>query len=188
MAVLALFVAAPGVSAQAARFALEFRGGAGLPLAPFADGSRPGEGAAVGPSFGLSFGVTASPGRTTMVGFSQHRFQCEAAGCDVDGSWVATNVEVGFRYNLRIDPRVIPWIRVGALTTRVELDDHPDHREAVSDLGYGGEVGAGFLIGPNGPVAFSPGVRYTAVNSGLPGGGLLRMRYAVADLGLVIAF
>lgn len=188
VALVALFVLTPDLSAQAARFALEFRGGAGIPAPPLSDGGRRGEGAAVGPSFGLSFGVTARPGRTTTVGFSQHRFACEDAGCDEGGSYVATNVEAGFRYNLRIDPTLMPWIRIGALTTRVELDDHPDHRDALSDLGYGGEIGAGLLLRPNSAIAFSPGVRYTAVNSGLPGGGLLRMRYVVGDLGLVIAF
>lgn len=188
VALLALLPFAPDASAQAARFALEFRGGGTLPTAPFADGARPGEGAAAGPSFGLSFGVTARPGRTTMVGFSQHRFACEDAGCDPDGTWVATNVEIGFRYNLRVDPNLMPWIRVGGLTTRVELDAHPDYRDALSDLGYGGEIGAGLLLAPNRTLAFSPGVRFTAVNTGLPGGGLLRMRYVVADLGLVVAF
>ncbi len=181
-------VLAPDAAAQAPPFVLEVRGGASIPIGSFADGARPAEGATADRSFGMAFGVTRTSTRTTFVGFSQHRFACEDAGCDTDGSFVATNVEIGMRFNVNLHRHVIPWIRVGGLTTRVELGDHPDYPDAVSSLGYGGEIGAGVYLGAAGPVGLSPGVRVTAVNSGLPDGGLLRMRYLVADVAVVIAF
>ena len=52
----------------------------------------------------------------------------------------------------------------------------------------GGEAGIGLYIGVFSPVALVPGIRVTAVNTELPGGSLLRMRYVVADVALALAF
>ena len=186
--VTVLVATASAAAAQAPPFVLEVRGGSSIPVGSFADGDRRGEGSAADRSFGLAFGVTRTSSRTTFVGFSQHRFGCEDIGCDGDGTFVATTIDVGVRYNVTLHRQVVPWIRIGGLTTRVELGDHPDYRDQVSSLGFGGEVGAGVYLGSANAVGLSPGVRFTAVNSGLPGGGVLRMRYLVADLALVIAF
>lgn len=181
-------VASVPLSGQAAPLVIEVRGGSSVPFDSFDRGARPGEGVGAGPSFGLAFGLARGARRTLTFGFSQHRFPCGDAGCDVGGRWVATGVDLGMRVNLATTGDVIPWIRVAGVTTRVELDDHADYRDAVSALGFGGEVGIGLYIGAFEQVALNPGVRATAVNTTLPGGALLRMRFLVADIGLAVAF
>ena len=52
----------------------------------------------------------------------------------------------------------------------------------------GAEVGAGVHIGATGMIALNPGVRVVAVSTELPGGSMLRMRYLVADVAIVLLF
>ncbi|MEQ8331111.1 MAG: hypothetical protein RH859_11690 [Longimicrobiales bacterium] len=184
-----LAVMSPSAAAgQAAPLVLEARSGSAVPLGSFDDGVRPGEGTGAGFSFGLGFAYSGSGRRTTTFGFAQHRFPCRDAGCRVGESWVATAFDVGVRLNLATSGDVIPWIRLAGLAARTELDAHPDYRGDVTELGFGGEAGIGLYIGAFESVALNPGVRAAAVNTGLPGGGVLRMRYLVADLGLAVAF
>ena len=187
-AALAVFLAASALDAQAAPLVLEARGGAAMPIGSFDDGVRPGEGVGTDTSFGLGFALSGSGRRTITAGFSQHRFGCRDAGCRIGGTYVATGVDVGLRLNLATTGDVIPWVRVAGLTTRVELDDHPEWPDGVSELGFGGEAGVGVYIGMVQQIALNPGVRFAAVNTELPGGGLLRMRFLVADLGVAVAF
>ena len=176
------------LSAQAAPLVIEVRAGASKPLASLASGSGPGEGTETGASFGLDLVVPGEGRRALFVGFSQHRFGCDAAGCARGGQYVATGFDLGFRWDLRTRGSVIPWIRLGAVTTRVEVPDLPAPDTGVSKLGIGGEVGLGVYIGASSPVALNPGIRFSAVNTELPGGGLLRMRYLVADFAITLAF
>jgi hypothetical protein len=133
--------------------------------------------------------VMAGQGRRALYGgFSQHRFGCAEAGCATDGRYVATGFDVGFRFDLRSTGSLVPWVRLGAITTRVEMPALPGAQEGVSELGFGGEVGAGLYVGVSSPVALVPGVRLAAVNTELPGGALLRMRYVVLDVALALAF
>ena len=127
-------------------------------------------------------------GTSLYVGFSQHRFGCDAAGCAPGGEYVATGFDLGFRWDLMTRGSVIPWIRLGVLTTGVETPDLPPPDAGVSELGFGGEVGLGVYIGTSSPVALNPGIRFSAVNTKLPGGGVLRMRYLVADVALTLSF
>ena len=83
---------------------------------------------------------------------------------------------------------VSPWLRLGGLTTRVESAGVPGSASGVSRLAFGGEVGVGVFLGAWSSVALNPGIRFSAVNTRLPGGSLLRMRYAVVDLGLALSF
>jgi hypothetical protein len=57
-----------------------------------------------------------------------------------------------------------------------------------SDVGVGGEAGIGVRVPLRDGVALSPGVRYALVNSRLDDDTLLRLRYWVADVGLVVGF
>jgi len=83
---------------------------------------------------------------------------------------------------------VIPWIRLGGTTLRMETPALPDGPAGVSDRGYGGEVGVGVYVGAWSSVALNPGVRFTAAGTRLPGGNDLTLRFVVADLGLSLAF
>jgi hypothetical protein len=97
-------------------------------------------------------------------------------------------VDAGLQINLVTRGSIVPWVRFGGLTTRVESPGLPGSPEGVSSLGWGGEVGLGLYVGATRPVALNPGIRLVAVNTELPGGSLMRMRYIAADLGLALAF
>ena len=187
MAVCAL--AAPvALQGQASPLVLEIHGGAALPVSSFANGALVGEGVAPAASMGMDLAFSGSGWRTFYVGFSQHRFGCEDVGCAAGLNYVATGFDLGFRFTLRSTGSVVPWIRLGAVTTRVEVPDFAGVEQGVSALGVGGEVGIGLYIGVSSPIALVPGIRATAVNTKLPGGSLLHMRYVVADLALALAF
>ena len=179
------------VSAQDSRLLLELYGGAAQPVSAFADGTAPGEGTTTGPSLGVLLALPGTGRRTLYAGFTQHRFGCEDAGCDPDGEYVATGFNVGLRFALLRERAAIPWLRVGAITTRVETGDLAGMQSSnagLSKLGFGFEAGAGVYIGSRSPVAVNPSILYSAVNSELPGGSDLRLRYLTARIGLVLAF
>ncbi len=176
------------IHAQAAPLVVEVRVGASIPVPEFSSGSRVGEGVASGPSFGVRLAMSGSGRRTLYGGFSQHRFACDDAGCPTGGDFVATGVDAGLQINLVTRGSIVPWVRFGGLTTRVESPGLPGSPEGVSSLGWGGEVGLGLYVGATRPVALNPGIRLVAVNTELPGGSLMRMRYIAADLGLALAF
>jgi hypothetical protein len=184
---VAALLAGP-LAAQEAPLVLEIYGGAATPLGTFADGSRRGEGSVAGPSLSVLFARPGVGRRTLYAGFSQHRFGCEDAGCVSNGRYVATGFDLGMRFALVTGHAAIPWIRLGAITTRVETDDLGGEDSGVSDLGWGGEVGLGVYLGAARTLAINPGVRFAAVNTELPGGSLLRMRFLVAQIAAAIAF
>jgi hypothetical protein len=174
--------------AQAAPLVVEVRTGAAVPLAKLANGTAPGEGVTPGASFGVDFAVSGQGRRSIYAGFSQHRFACVDAGCAAGGRYVATSLDLGFRFSLVRHGPVVPWLRLGGTTMRMETPALPDGPAGVSGRGYGGEVGAGIYVGAWNAVAFNPGVRFTAIGTRLPGGDDLSMRFLVADLGLSLAF
>lgn len=177
------------VRAQAAPLVLEVGGGAALPLGGLRSGHAPGEGTRAGPSFDLDFAVSGTGRRTIFLGFSQHRFGCAAAGCAAGKDYVATGIDGGIRVNLLTKGSVLPWVGVGALTTRVEMPRTRDVPAGVSRLGLGADAGIGVFIGGARSIALNPGVWLRAVNVGLPGErGTLRMRYVVAAVAVVFSF
>lgn len=185
----AMAMAAPRVArAQSSPLVLEVRGGASTAVGHFRSGTRVGEGATSGPSFAVTFILSGKGRRSTYLGFSQERFACTRAGCPAGHPFVATGLNGGFRFSLCTRCSISPWIRLGALTTRVESDGLPGSPAGVSRLAFGGEVGLGVYVGAWRSVALDPGFRIAAVNTRLPGGSMLRMRYAVFDVGLVLAF
>jgi hypothetical protein len=181
-------IAPHAIHAQAAPLVVEVRAGASIPFGDFASGSQVGEGVAPGPSFGVRLAMSGSGRRTLFGGFSQHRFACEDAGCRAGSDFVATGVDAGLQVNLVTRGSVVPWLRFGGLTTRVESPGLAGSPEGVSSLGWGGEVGLGVYLGATSSVALNPGIRVVAVNTELPEGSVIHMRYVVADLGLALAF
>lgn len=187
--ILALAVALPTAGAgQDASLALEVHGGGSVPVGSFATGSGVGQGTDPGPSFDVFFTMTGQGRRTTYLGFGQHRFGCEAAGCPAGTSYVATGLDLGFRVKLLRDGSVLPWVSLGGLTTRVESPGVPDSPSGVSSLGYGGEAGAGLYIGAGRSFAVNPQVRFATVRVDLPEERRLTLRYVVATVALVLAF
>ena len=195
-AVLCPFATALGTGplvAQDSPLLLEAHVGAAVPLSDFADGSGPGEGTTTGPSLALTFALPGDGWRTLYTGFSQHRFGCEAAGCEADGRYVATGFNVGVRIVPVNRGPVIPWLRLGAVTTRVETGDlgatpASAGDAGVSDLGFGAEAGVGVLVRLGRSVGWSATGLFTSVNTGLPGGATLSMRYLTAQTGFSLLF
>ena len=187
--ILALAAGLPlAAAAQDAALAVEVLGGASVPVGSVASGDNVGEGTDAGASFGVLLTMSGRGRRTTYFGFSQHRFGCTAAGCPADGSYVATGLDAGLRFNVINRGSVLPWLGVGALTTRVETPELPGSPSGVSSLGFGGEASAGLYIGAGHAVAVNPQVRYASVGVDLPGDQRLTLRYWVAAVTLVLAF
>ena len=190
--VLALSVVAAPVAAQDAALMVEVQGGVSVPFGDLRDGDAPGEGTSAGPSLQVELAFPSAGWRTLYVGFAQHRFGCEAAGCAADGRYVAT----GFNAGLRIVPvqgRLTPWIRLGGITTRVETGDlaatpggAPD--AGVSDLGFGGEAGVGFMVDLGRSTAWSVSALASTARTTLPGGSELDLRFFTAHTGITFVF
>lgn len=185
---VAITAGASPVQGQDAPLILEVHGGGVVPVGSFQDGSGPGEGTTAGSSLAVTFAIPSAGRRTLYAGFSQHRFGCEDAGCQPGGRYVATGFNVGLRFALLQRRGTIPWIRIGAITTRVETGDLPGADAGVSDLGFGGEIGFGVHIGANRAVALSPMLLASAIDSELPGGSTLSLRYLTAQLGVAVSF
>lgn len=188
LALAALGGAAEATAAQQSPLVIEAHGGLTVPVSLFATGSRVGEGTSSGASFGVTIGLAGGGRWTPYVGFSQHRFACEDAGCASDGRYVATGFRGGLRWVSLPGRAVLPWLSAGAITTHIEAGDLGGAYAGVSDLGVGAEVGVGVHIGGASQIAVNPGVRLAAINTELPDGTLLRMRYLVADVALVLSF
>ena len=189
-AILSLLALAATVSpgtAQDSPLLLEISGGAAIPNGSFADGSATGEGAETGPAFGVGFILRRSERIAIYLGFDQQHFGCEPAGCAEGGSYTATGFDLGLRFAIVPGERFEPWIRVAAITTRVETSDLPDPNAGVSDLGWGGEVALGAFVGTDW-IGLTPTVAYAFVDSDLPGGESLGLRYLTAYVGLTLPF
>lgn len=187
-ALVALALApAPGAG-QGAPLTVEVRVGAALPQGTLADGAGVGEGVGAGAAFGLEVTLGSAGRRTLYAGFSQARFGCGDAGCPSGEPYVATGVNLGFRFSLVRGGSVIPWVGAGVLTNRVESPGVTGSPAGVSSLGYGGEASVGLYVATGGSLAFTPAVRYSRTRTELPGGSPLALRYLVADLGLVLSF
>jgi hypothetical protein len=188
LAAAGLALASSQASAQDSTVIVEARGGAAIPAGDFADGTAPGEGATARVSFGVDIAVAGGGRWTPYVGFSQHRFGCEDAGCAARGEYVATGFHAGARFVPMPDWAVLPWLGGGVVTTHVEAEDLGPASAGLSDLGVGGEVAVGVHIGSASRIALSPSLRWVMVSPRLPSGTDLGMRYLVADVGVALSF
>lgn len=175
------------LSAQGAPLTVETRLGAALPVSSFSGGDGVGEGADAGVGYGVE--VTLGGGwRTWYAGFSQMRFGCGQAGCPAGAAYVTTGVNAGVRVALAPGSRLIPWVGVGAFTTRVESPGVRGSPEGVSELGFGAEAAAGLWLQASRHLAITPAARVSRVGTELPGGERLSLRYLVLDVGLALTF
>lgn len=184
-----LLGAAPGLEGQD-RLAVVVRGGAAVPVGSFREevplsGGEPG----VGPGFAVQFTIPRGTRRSLYVGFAQHRISCRGAGCEGAGVLVSTAWNLGVRLNV-LTGGAAPWIQLGAVFDRTEADvlEGPGSVRRASDLAVGGEAGAGIRLRLGRRLSLDPGVRYARHDARFPGSGVVRMRYAVVDLGVVLAF
>ncbi|NJD18425.1 MAG: hypothetical protein FIA95_03980 [Gemmatimonadetes bacterium] len=186
-ALLAAGAAPVPLRGQGSPLPVEARFGAAVPVSSFSGGAGIGEGATSGAGFGVE--ATLGAGwRAGYAGFSQLRFGCRDAGCAEGDPYVATGVNAGLRIALAPGARLIPWVGVGALTTRVESPGVRGSPEGVSALGFGGEVAGGLWVRASRYLALTPAVRVSRVGTELPGGERLSLRYVVVDLGLALTF
>lgn len=187
--------ATPGV-AQDAPLILEVHGGLAIPLGDLAEGTDAGTGTDAGSTLAVRFAFPSAGWRTLYAGFSQHRFECHAGGCPPDGLYRDRYVATGFNVGLRVVPvrssRVTPWIGVGGITTRVETRAPSAIREdtdrGVSDLGFGVEGGAGLSVRLGGSLAWSAAALASWVDTTLPNGANLPLRFVSAQTGVTLLF
>ncbi len=185
--VLGGFAVAPAPAAAQGTLVLEGRGGVSVPVGSFTNG--PGGGRlAEAPVVSVQFGLLRGRRTYVTLGFAQARFDCTRDGCPT--RWVSTQWDAGVRVELGGEA-VVPWVRAGVVSPTVE--HVPTVRPGgvvagTSHRGWGGEAGVGVRVPLSERLSVSPGARFVAVDVGRGGGETLSMRYAVVDLGLVVAF
>lgn len=181
--------AAPRPASAQSTLVVEARGGVAIPTGSFSTG--PGGGRlAEAPAVGVQFQLLRGARTYLTLGFAQVRVDCSRDGCP--SRWVATQWDAGVRVELA-PGTVVPWIRAGVVSPTVERVPRLDGsgaplRPGTSDRGWGGEAGAGVRVAVSERLSLSPGARFVAVDVGRGGDASLRMRYVVADLGLVVGF
>jgi hypothetical protein len=183
-----LFLWSSGLAAQDPVLTVSADPGLAIPFGDFSSGTGPGEGVGSGASLGATFTLHGTGWRSWYVGFSQRRFSCEDAGCSAGDDYRATGFNAGVLGVLERGQAVQPFFKLGAVTTRVETRSLPAPDGGVSDLGFGGEAGVGVALMPQSLVAVTPSVTVTTINSTLPGGESLQMRYLTASLAIVFRF
>lgn len=180
----------PGEVRGQARLAMEVRGGASIPAGAFTEGPRRGGELEAAPAFGLHFALRRNRWTGLYAGFSQLRFGCVDDGCREGGELVSTAWDLGGHLRFRPGPWG-PWARLGVVFARVESELPPREGSGpppASELGVGGEAGVGWRIRLADRLGLNPGVRYTRLDSRLDEDTVFRMRYWVADVGVVLGF
>lgn len=157
----ALVLVAAGVGpapAQTARtFAIEIRGGAGLPLGDF------NEGGAIGWIAGGTLRYRLNPNLDGYLGYDYASFPPDDPDSEVDINIRDHGIRTGLRFDLRT-PGVsaAPWLEAGIMVNRTTVGASVGSvsSDVDSDWALGGEAGVGLSI-PLGPrVLLTPGARY----------------------------
>lgn len=195
VAALVAGTVAPAV-AQEAPLTLEIHGGAAIPFGDLAEGGEAGTGTDPGPTLAVRFALASTGWRTLYAGFSQHRFECRAEGCPPDDLYRDRYVATGFNVGLRIVPvrsrRITPWIGIGGITTRVETRAPSaipeDIDREVSDLGFGVEGGVGLSVRLGGSFDWSAAGLASWVDTTLPNGSSLPLRFVSVQTGITLLF
>jgi len=178
------------LAGQEGSFSFQVRGGASIPVLAFRDEARGWEGrASQGTSFGMGFNVPF-PGPTGgYFGFSQHRFRCDSTVCPEGESWVSTGLDVALRVVLG-NRRIRPWLQGGLHTQHLEarMWEESEVVDVTSNRGFGFEAGGGLLVQIGTRMSLSPGLRFGSGTVPFSGYPSLRLRYLIADLGLILGF
>ena len=184
---------APAESAagQERAFAFELRGGGAFPLGSFrsGDGGWAGE-ARTSTSFGMGFTLPGPGPFGSYLGFGQLRFECREPTCPSGKEWTSTGFDVALRLVLGRGS-VRPWLRGGFHNHRLEgtvWDGEGGTVRVTSDGGGGIEAGGGILVSIGRRTSLSPGVRYGWGEVPFPRRGTMRLKYLVADIGVVLGF
>ncbi len=182
--------AAPGPLAGQGGFAFQIRGGRTLSLADFRSEDEGWEGRAGGGNalaMGFTFPLPGPLG--AYVGFGQYRFACDEDVCPAGKDWISTGFDVALRAVLG-QARIRSWLQAGFHNHRVHgrVLEGRGVRTTTSDGGGGFEVGGGLLIRIGQRTSLAPGVRYGEGNVPFPLDGRMRLRYLVADLGVLVGF
>jgi hypothetical protein len=181
----------PGrISGQEGPFAFQIRAGATAAVAGFGDDSRGWEEeAGTDRSFGMGFTFPLFRGLGGYLGFSQHRFACDADVCPQGEDWITTGFDIALRVVVGREG-LRPWVQAGLHTHRMEAEvlGVGGARTLHSQGGGGYEAGGGVLVKVGERMSLSPGIRYGLGNVPFTGRASMGLRYLVVDLGLVVGF
>jgi hypothetical protein len=191
VSLLLLHASPRGSWAQEGAFAFQIRGGGFVPLGELRNAHEGWEGKAgadVGFGMGFTFPLRGRVG--TYLGFTQYRFSCDEELCPEGEAWKATGFDLALRFVMGGDRRVRTWVQGGLHTHRLEslVFQGEETTEIASRAGGGIEVGGGVLIRVGERASLAPGLRYGLGTVPFRGHEDVRLRYLVADLGLVIGF
>jgi hypothetical protein len=186
-ALVALAMALTAPLAAQPRVAFDVRGGVAAPLGSFKQGGDLARSLDPGLSYAVTLQIQRSASRAAFIGFSEHRFGCGEAACGAR-DFVSTGWLLGTRLNLGSGAST-PWVRLAMVFDRSEagivVGGAPDR--IVSDQALGGEAGIGMTIATR-KASITPGLRYALHDARFPDVGLVKVRYLVLDVGVLLGF
>lgn len=192
VALLALGLGSGPAWGQTGPFSFQLRGGGGLAVGAFRDGSVGWEGeAGGGPALAMGFTFPLPGPGDLVLGFSQLRFACDRSLCPAGRPWVSTGFDVALRSVWWWGQGAWGgWVQGGLHTHRMEGRIRgPGGGTRVTSGGGGGfEVGVGLLWRWYPRLYVGPGVRYGEGNVPFPSLGRMHPRYLVLDLGVSAGF
>ena len=167
--VLALFFILPQALESQSRLSLEVRGGANFPVGEFAD-----EEGGVEAESNLSFGVDAiyrfAERFSFFGGFSRSMYDCGVCGTDDDLNTMGAEAGLMVQFFERF-PWLQPWVRVGAIYHRLELDIYAPtiaDESVESDWNFGFQFAGGFDIPVTDYLSFTPMARVQTYSVDMP--------------------
>lgn len=159
-AVLAIPLTTMPVDAQ--RVSFEARGALTFPTGDFGDTADGDAG------FGADVFVNFSPRLSVYGGYQYEMYEC--AGCD-DGGYTANGFEAGAKLLFSREGGILPWLKVGAIFNKLELEDGVVIAESDRGIGLQAAVGADIPLGAT--LSFSPALRYQTWGADFDGFGEL---------------
>jgi opacity protein-like surface antigen len=182
---IALISCAIGAPADAQKFGLDVRAGAGFPVEEF-------QGAALrtGGGAGLAVQYRIMPHVVTYAGWDWHLFDMDEPFAGGMYDVVSTGYVLGLQFQHAVRGRLGAFGRAGALFSHVELEDDGG---IIADSGHelGWEAGAGLHVAMNNWLALTPGVRYRTFGADLTVNGTAHpvdLSFVTADIGLTWTF
>ncbi|HVF38516.1 MAG TPA: hypothetical protein VM939_01365 [Gemmatimonadaceae bacterium] len=157
-------LAAEPVDAQL--FHVSLRGGAGVPIGPFAErvSSSSEEALVARAKTGFGYGAEAGLGLGIFglyAGFDQIEFGCETTACASEGKFELAGASGGVRIALPFYSAVHPWIKGGVTFNKLRGEYRQSGVENLTtDRAPGFELGAGIDIPIFGIISLAPQVRY----------------------------